>query len=186
MVVMRSALYHLASAVVIILMYSCAFCLTAHASSLQLWNDETSVRRSLTQPVGQSVECAGVIVDRIAARNNPPYFVVRDAFKMDANATGDHTDWLADFSAGDYFVGSAAHTTNGLVYTGNDNSRFYVLDANTLAAIVPGGYFDSAIGYGFICSSPAIGYNVDAAHNRWVFITTRAGDGKLYAFKTNR
>lgn len=111
-------------------------------------------------------------------------------FKMDANATGSGNSWLADFGdpyTEDYFVGSAAHITSGIIYTGNDNGRFYALDANDLNAIVSGGYYDDTIqDPGFICSSPVIGYNVDANHNRWVFITTRADGGKLYAFKTIR
>ena len=73
------------------------------------------------------------------------------------------------------------------MYTGNDNGHFYALAASDLSAIVPDGYYDTNIQEpGFICSSPAIGYNVDANHNRWVFITTRADGGKLYAFKSFR
>lgn len=90
-------------------------------------------------------------------------------------------------SLAEHFVGSAAHTTGGLVYTGNDNGYFYAPDANSLQEIVPGGYYDNTISQpGFICSSPAIGYNVDANHSRWVFITTRGDGGKLYAFKSFR
>ena len=94
---------------------------------------------------------------------------------------------LPQFDAGNPFVGSAAHTMGNIVYTGNDNGRFYALDAGDLHTLVPDGYYDDTIqNQGFICSSPAIGYNVDAYHNRWVFITTRSDGGKLYAFKTNR
>jgi hypothetical protein len=39
---------------------------------------------------------------------------------------------------------------------------------------------------GFVCSSPAIGYNIDENHDRWVFITTRSDGGKLYGFRTER
>jgi outer membrane protein assembly factor BamB len=98
--------------------------------------------------------------------------------------------YLPQFADADnYFVGSAGHTTGGIVYTGNDNGRFYALDAADLHSLVNQqdgeGYYDTE-SPGFICSSPAIGYNVDANHNRWVFITTRADGGKLYAFKTTR
>jgi hypothetical protein len=87
----------------------------------------------------------------------------------------------------DYFVGSAAHTTGGIVYTGNDDGKFYALNADDLTSIVPGGFYDGTIqNPDFICSSPAIGYNVDGNNNRWVFVTTRSDGGKLYAFKTER
>ncbi len=91
-----------------------------------------------------------------------------------------------------FFVGSAAHTTGGVVYVGNDNGRFYALDADDLGPLFaqPGdddGYYDGGIqNSGFICSSPAIGYRVDEDNNRWVFITTRSDGGKLYAFKISR
>ncbi len=110
--------------------------------------------------------------------------------KMDANATGVGHGSLAEFGnwyTEGYFVGSAAHTTGGIIYTGNDNGHLYALDANDLHSIVSGGYYDETIqDSGFICSSPAISYNVDTSHNRWVFITTRADGGKLYGFKTVR
>lgn len=70
---------------------------------------------------------------------------------------------------------------------GCDDGRFYALDADDLTELVAGGYYDGGIQYpSFICSSPAIAYNVDQDHNRWVFITTRSDGGKLYAFKTER
>jgi len=66
------------------------------------------------------------------------------------------------------------------VYTGNDNGMFYALKAYDLSLIVADStYLDS----GIICSSPAIGYNVDTNQNRWVFVTTRADGGKLEAFQ---
>lgn len=37
-----------------------------------------------------------------------------------------------------------------------------------------------------ICSSPAIVYNLDTNHNRWVYVTNRGGNGYLLAFKTAR
>ncbi len=113
-------------------------------------------------------------------------------YKLDANVTGDDHDWLIAFVLRsypyfDYFVGSAAHTTGGIVYTGNDDGHFYALDANRLSAIVSGGYYDDTIqSPGFISSSPAIGYNIDSNHDMWVFITTKSDGGKLNAFKTVR
>ncbi|MHB1459394.1 MAG: hypothetical protein ACYC0V_20985, partial [Armatimonadota bacterium] len=112
-------------------------------------------------------------------------------FKLDTNASGNNNIWLREFALRsdhpDYFVGSAAHTTGGIVYTGNDDGKFYALNSADLSSLVSGGYYDGSIQTpGFICSSPAIGYNVDSQHNRWVFITTRADGGKLYAFKTVR
>ncbi|OFX16218.1 MAG: hypothetical protein A2Z18_02735 [Armatimonadetes bacterium RBG_16_58_9] len=86
-----------------------------------------------------------------------------------------------------YFAGSPAVTTGGLVYVGNDNSKLYQLSANDLSKITS--YETGTGGDDYhISSSPAIGYNVDDNHNRWVFITRRGpdGDGKLYAFKTVR
>mgnify|MGYP001585775516 CR=1 FL=1 len=82
-------------------------------------------------------------------------------------------------------MGSSAVTTGGLVYVGNDTSKFYALSANDLSKITS--YTTGAdASYYFISSSPAIGYNVDDDHNRWVFVTRRGptGNGKLYAFKT--
>ncbi len=111
-------------------------------------------------------------------------------YKLDAYQTGWSADFLAKFELpnwDDHFVGSAAHTAGGIVYTGNDDGHFYALAATDLAEIVPDGYYDTGIQYqDFVCSSPAIGYNVDANHNRWVFVTTRSDGGKLYAFKTVR
>ena len=61
------------------------------------------------------------------------------------------------------------------------------LGCKPIMEVIPGGYYDATIQQpGFICSSPALGYNVDAAHNRWVYITTRSDGGKLYAFTTTR
>lgn len=86
----------------------------------------------------------------------------------------------------DYFVGSAAHTTGEVVYTGNDNGTFYALNAGDLSQITADTTYLNSGMISMICSSPAIGYNVDASHNRWVFVTTRADGGKLEAFKTTR
>ncbi|MEN6584073.1 MAG: PQQ-binding-like beta-propeller repeat protein [Armatimonadota bacterium] len=123
-------------------------------------------------------------------------------FKLDANATGEYLDQLAVFShkfifsmpgsptpptITNFFVGSAAHTTGGIVYTGNDNGHFYALNADDLTPIILDGYYDNTIQTpGHICSSPAITYNTGVDNSRWVFITTRADGGKLYAFKTSR
>ena len=78
---------------------------------------------------------------------------------------------------------------NGLVYVGNDDGTFRVLSTENLSQVVA-----YNAGTGFICSSPAIAYNVDANHNRWVYVTTRAEPGtepgiphgKMLAFKTVR
>ncbi|MBI2842162.1 MAG: PQQ-binding-like beta-propeller repeat protein, partial [Armatimonadetes bacterium] len=123
-------------------------------------------------------------------------------YKVDANALGSSGDYLAKFEVTHwvytphYFVGSAAHTTGGIIYTGNDSGRFYALDAHDLHSVFSqeenpygrlDGYYDVNIAArSYICSSPAIAYNVDANHNRWVFITTRSDGGKLYAFKIVR
>ncbi len=39
------------------------------------------------------------------------------------------------------------------------------------------------IGPGFVCSSPAISFNVDDAHNMWVFVTSQLNAGRLWAFR---
>lgn len=109
--------------------------------------------------------------------------------RVDAAALGDDLTSGPgnNFFGGDYFVGSAAHTTGGIIYTGNDSGRFFALDAGSMTELVAGGYYDDTVSStGFICSSPAIAYNVDSNHNRWVFVTTRSDGGRLYAFKSVR
>ena len=39
------------------------------------------------------------------------------------------------------------------------------------------------LGNGFICSSPAIGYNVDGERSRWIYVVSREGTGTLYAYQ---
>ncbi|MHB9036319.1 MAG: Ig-like domain-containing protein [Armatimonadota bacterium] len=56
--------------------------LTAHATSLVPWENENSIKALLAQQLqeGQSVLCEGTVC-KIAARNNPAYFVIEDAFR---------------------------------------------------------------------------------------------------------
>ncbi|MBI2843605.1 MAG: PQQ-binding-like beta-propeller repeat protein [Armatimonadetes bacterium] len=91
-----------------------------------------------------------------------------------------------EFVATNYFVGSAALASNGLAYVGNDDGKLYALNTHNINGILSQeaaytGYQNS----GFICSSPAISYNV-TGNDRWVFVTTRADGGKLLAFRTDR
>ena len=44
------------------------------------WENENSVRAALAQQEGQTVVCEAAVAE-IAARNNPPYFVLRDEFR---------------------------------------------------------------------------------------------------------
>lgn len=45
------------------------------------WENENSVKALLAQQTGQAVVCEGIVA-RIAARNNPPYFVLRDEWRV--------------------------------------------------------------------------------------------------------
>ncbi|OFX14565.1 MAG: hypothetical protein A2Z18_00570 [Armatimonadetes bacterium RBG_16_58_9] len=84
-----------------------------------------------------------------------------------------------------YFVGSAAVSTGGIVYVGNDDGNFYALSASNLEEIATFDDYEDPWGFtNKFCSSPAIAFNVDASHNRWVYVTTRADHGRLLAFKT--
>jgi len=83
----------------------------------------------------------------------------------------------------DYFVGSAALAQNRTAYVGNDNGRVYALSATDLSQLTT---YTADAGRGFICSGPAVAYNVDVQHNRWVYVVSRAYGGKLLAFKTAR
>ena len=58
-----------------------------HAGSLFPWENEKSIRALLMQQPkeGQSVACEAIVA-RIAARNNPPYFVLRDTFRPAGDA----------------------------------------------------------------------------------------------------
>ena len=99
--------------------------------------------------------------------------------------TSDGLDVLGGFDLNqyyetNYFVGSAALTTGGIVYVGNDNGKVYALSA--LDMTKDASYTTS----GIVCSSPAIAYNVDTDHNRWVYVTTREANGRLLAFRTIR
>jgi outer membrane protein assembly factor BamB len=95
------------------------------------------------------------------------------------------TDAFADPWSPDYFVGSAA-VTYGHLYVGNDNGILYMLSTSDLSEVFSyDDYYDPNFD-SKMCSSPAVSYNVDQAHNRWVFITTRADGGRLLAFKESQ
>ena len=49
-----------------------------HSATCLPWENPDSVQSALLKPDGQSVLCSGVAVDRIAARNNPAFFVITD------------------------------------------------------------------------------------------------------------
>ena len=77
----------------------------------------------------------------------------------------------------EYFVGSAAVTSGGLVFVGNDNHRLYVLDAlvyeensseSQWKKMQPPKDLE-----GVVCSSPALSTNVDGAGQLWLFVTSR-------------
>ena len=79
-----------------------------------------------------------------------------------------------------YWIGSAGLTTAGQIYIGNDCGIFGCIWQRDMSEA---GEYNTG---GIVCSSPAIGYNVDTAHNRWVYVTTRNGNGQLLAFKITR
>lgn len=56
---------------------------TAYASALLLWENPNSVRNALTLQEGQGVLCEEVTVCKIAARNNPAYYVIGDDYRPD-------------------------------------------------------------------------------------------------------
>lgn len=84
-----------------------------------------------------------------------------------------------------YFVGSAALSTTGVAYVGNDNGCLYALSTTDLSKITSYAPFQVSLD-DVVCSSPAIGYNADAGGSRWVYVVSRAGGGTLWAFKTAR
>ena len=85
---------------------------------------------------------------------------------------------LSHYYGGDYFVSSAALSRAGLAYVGNDNGYFYCLPTATLYAETA--TYDTQ---GIISSSPAITYAAEDGA-RWVFVTSRANGGMLFAFRT--
>lgn len=54
--------------------------LAAHAAGPNPWEPQSSIQAALALQDGQNVTCEGVTVERIAARSNPAYIVVRDSF----------------------------------------------------------------------------------------------------------
>lgn len=59
---------------------------TMRAASLLPWERQDSVSAALAlQEDGRSVSCEGVIVCRIAARNNPSYFVITDQYSANTD-----------------------------------------------------------------------------------------------------
>ena len=81
-----------------------------------------------------------------------------------------------------YFVGSAAVTSGGLVFVGNDNHRLYVLDAEVSRS---GQVEEDAPPRnleGVVCSSPALSTNVDGTGQLWLFVTSRYNGGTFWAF----
>jgi len=98
-----------------------------------------------------------------------------------------------DVGSDNYFVGSAAFLPAGYGVVGNDNGMLYALDKDDVTLLAD--YNTASVKYrtnGYVCSSPAISYAVDAQHNRWMFVTSRGdnnrGDGKgtILAFKQIR
>lgn len=88
-----------------------------------------------------------------------------------------------------YFVGSAAISSCGTAYVGNDNHALYPLTFSTFNLATSSNY-----GYdlgGLTCSSPAISYAVDtnpstSHQNRWVYVVTRQNGGTIVAYRQNR
>lgn len=70
----------------LVFLFACTVALTillgsaVHATPLFPWETENSVRAALAQQEGQNVVCEASVA-KIAARNNPPYFVLRDEFR---------------------------------------------------------------------------------------------------------
>jgi parallel beta-helix repeat protein len=98
--------------------------------------------------------------------------------------------------ATEYFVGSAALVSGGAAVVGNDNGNVYILDSDRIAYYPDYfSYWLATIGQQtigerstgeFVCSSPAVSYNVDTEHNMWVFVTSRQNGGRLWAFKATQ
>lgn len=80
------------------------------------------------------------------------------------------------FDAGDYFVGSAALTTAGYGFVGNDNGNLYTLSTADVSLIStrPTG--------GIVCSSPAISHAAEP-DSMWLYVVSRANGGKLFAYR---
>ena len=95
-----------------------------------------------------------------------------------------------------HFVGSAA-IAGGVVFVGNDNGRLYALRAEPLPAGDPplppeqrwqaGNPEQLSVGNmeGYVCSSPALSANADSEGNLWLFVTTRAGGGVMFAYQVH-
>jgi outer membrane protein assembly factor BamB len=90
----------------------------------------------------------------------------------------------------EHFVSSAALSRAGVVYVGNDNGNFYVLSASDLVELSVYDYYEDAVEFNNKYSSnPAIAriWNEGSgSQETWVYVTTRAEDGQLLAFKPER
>ena len=105
-------------------------------------------------------------------------------------AGGAFADVVTSFGTYDdgerYFVGSAAVTSGGLVFVGNDNGFLYVLDAEVTDPDKWKKKEDPDNLYGVVCCSPALSTNVDGTGQLWLFITSRYNGGTLWAFTVHK